>query len=141
MPRLSALMNLASFYKSRTFKIVASIALLQLTIAPGIQFIGWLYMIPTYALESGSIKQGLQDTFSGEKPCCFCKVASELNDDSPEQDQRIAKEEKPKKFPNLTKVKFVINTSAIYHTDSYQLSISMNESFIETPPPQSLYII
>ena len=111
---------------------------MQLTIAPGIQLIGWLYMIPNYALQSGSITQGLEETFSGKKPCCFCKIASDMSNEESKQEKHQSKEEKVKKYQLLRKAIFSISSYSIFMTDSYQFSGTSSEGFVETAPPQIL---
>lgn len=128
----------SSLYSTVVFKIILGLVLLQLTLAPSVQLIGWLYMIPTYALQAGSLAQGLEETFSGNKPCCFCKVASDINEEESDQEKQLVKEDKSKKYQPLRRANFSINTNAIYYTDSYRLSVSTGEGFIETPPPKIL---
>lgn len=39
-----------------------------------VQSVAWLGMAVTYSMESGSLVQGLSDTFDGNHPCPLCKA-------------------------------------------------------------------
>lgn len=41
-----------------------------------LQSAAWVGMAVTYTVESGSLVNGLSDTFSGERPCPLCKVVA-----------------------------------------------------------------
>jgi hypothetical protein len=46
---------------------------------PLLQSVAWLWMAVDYSVEEGSVSKGLQQTFSGQKPCGLCVALKDQN--------------------------------------------------------------
>ncbi len=43
-----------------------------------VQSLGWMVMLPTQWVETGSVVEAVSNTFDGEHPCEFCKTAERM---------------------------------------------------------------
>lgn len=51
-----------------------------------LQGIAWLTMVPEQIVTSGSIEQGLKNTFNGKHACALCKAAAQLRAQEAQQE-------------------------------------------------------
>jgi hypothetical protein len=79
-------------YNSKTihfFKSLICLCLIvsHLGVAPILQSVAWTGMVYTYSIEENSFLQGLNDTFSGEKPCDLCCAIDKTKNNRSEKQQ------------------------------------------------------
>lgn len=63
--------------RSRLPQLLALLAALQIVGGHwmALQVVAWATMVVEYSEQEGSVLAGLEDTFSGAKPCRLCKVS------------------------------------------------------------------
>lgn len=105
-----------------------------------LQSAAWVGMAVTYSMETGSLSQGLSETFDGEHPCPLCKLVEHGTD----AEKKSTDEKSPPN--NLKELKLTLALSSIPHfvfpappaqdwitTSSTALSRNVRPV---TPPPQ-----
>ena len=106
-----------------------------------VQVLGWTTMVPTKLLESGSVTQAIEETFSGNYPCKMCRLAAiqrQLENDNTDPN-RPAKEKERDKSPlcfslrETTRI-YVIKLDSFSHLSDSEVMLSYHSS-PETPPP------
>jgi len=111
-----------------------------------IQLIAWATMIPTQVVNTESVTQAVENTFSGDYPCPLCRAAAEqrhqeLLEAQKEQDKPAPKPQKeslkklPLPFPQSSDPFVVARQKTIFpkpQSDSKLHSILLD---IDCPPP------
>jgi hypothetical protein len=67
-----------------------------------LQSAAWIGMAVAYSVETGSVIEGVSDTFDGKHPCPLCKAVAkglEEDRDAPARDRPSAPLEKAKEWP------------------------------------------
>ena len=107
-----------------------------------VQGLAWVTMIPTQVISTGSLEDGLKNTFNGEHACSLCALASDLRDNeedipSPDQPEKLKKNEaKEKTVFNIAKVKLAkVSCSQTFRFKKTPCRIKRVQLDVETPPP------
>lgn len=106
-----------------------------------LQSVAWVGMAVTYSLETGSLSQGLSDTFDGEHPCPLCKaVAQGTNQDSEKktpQDSRGTSGKKKVELLMTVMLRFdVRRPSALPHEETVIAKLISRSAEPDVPPPR-----
>lgn len=72
-----------------------------------LQSAAWVSMAVTYSMETGSLSQGLSETFDGEHPCPLCKLVNQ----GTEAEKKSTDEKSPP--TKLKELKFTLALSSI----------------------------
>jgi hypothetical protein len=104
-----------------------------------LQVIAWGNMIAQYSGESGIIK-GVQDTFSGERPCHLCCKISQARDNDPENKKPVIPNKAQGSLKCLTEMiplheeSLSAPLAVILPANSFVQPLQLGSSF-ESPPP------
>lgn len=110
-----------------------------------LQGVAWLTMVPKEIIATGSLQQGVKNTFDGEHPCPLCKAAEELRSSdvqSPVDKPFPEKDTKPS--PKLEKMAGILfprycfggTVQRLQREDTSVPWLSSVSLHVDTPPPQ-----
>lgn len=108
-----------------------------------VQGIAWVTMIPSQVLSTGSLEDGIKNTFDGEHACSLCALASELREnkevpasvpDKPEKGKKLDTKEKTA-FQLMTVKQIMANSSLVLLRKESRCCILRTQLDVEVPPP------
>lgn len=93
--------------------LLVGVAALSCSLGPVlVQIVGWATMIPKEFSQTNSLNEAIEKTFSGEHPCTFCKLATELNAPNTTSDEDESKPSEPSQNAKKKNTLFAQNSLA-----------------------------
>jgi hypothetical protein len=113
---------------------------------PILQITAWMGMIPMYTLATGSLYEGVKETFDGKHPCSLCTVVTELNEHEQTSPSSTAPTKKELKLETEVRVLPVLSflpKLAFASADANDFKLNFKQPFEHqwlsestTPPPK-----
>lgn len=88
-----------------------------------LQSAAWVGMAVRYSMETGSVRQGLAETFDGEHPCALCDVVKKGQQS----------EKKNTKYETVKKLELFANASVVDIVAPLASSVHVFDTLSETP--------
>lgn len=131
-------------FKKVTQQIILSLAFIAfLADSSFIQLTAWATMLPSRYLESGSLSDAVESTFSGDEPCPLCRLAKETQEQEHEEEPTVWKS------PPLVKIVHSSDSTeffvplTLFLDSSYRPKNEVHPARSErpnAPPPKSLFV-